>query len=215
MNEAIRFEGRDAGQRLAQLGLEEERLLDAVRQGYVAFISCTQNHPPLIRGIWAWGETVRALRDYVLPLGWTRSDENNYSVVVEPSGRIAIAVATGDDGTGRTECTPSTKASKGPSTADAVITNRQMSLFTEPESDPSPASVSEQVDERVTWILLVCRSQDEVRCELSLPLSMGVDGKIDGWSERILLGPLPLGGDLVEVVPPTVPDITVNVQRLT
>ena len=42
---------------------------------------------------------------------------------------------------------------------------------------------------------------------------MAQDGHIDGWSERILLGSVPLDGDLVEVVPPTSPDITIDVKH--
>ncbi len=65
----------------------------------------------------------------------------------------------------------------------------------------------------MTWVLLIHRAADEVRCELSLPFSMALDGHIDGWCERILLGSIPIDGDLVEVEPPTQPDINVEVKR--
>ena len=199
--------------RLAERGLEEGPLLDAIRQGYVAFISCTDNHPPFSKGLIAWAETVRALRDYLVPAGWRRSDQKNYSMVVEPAGRLAIVVATGDDGTGRSETTPSTKAPKGPSTIDAVVINRQLSLFVEPELVLSGELPSEDNDDRETWFLLVHRSQGQVRCELSLPLSMGPDGYINGWKERIILGPITLDGDVFDVNPPAVPDITIPIER--
>jgi len=214
VNVVLRVEPWDVQARLAQLGLEEEPLRDVVRRGYLAFITCTANHPPLIPGIWAWGETVRALREYVLPIGWRRSDENQYSVVIDPKGRIAIAVATGDEGTGRRDLLPSTKAPKGPSTIGAVNANQlQLSLFSEPPSIPAPVDSADDNDERVTWLLLIHRVSAEVRCELSLPFSMGADGRIDGWQERIILGSVPLDGDLVEIVPPPQPDITIDVKR--
>lgn len=94
MTAILRVEAWDVHGRLSDLGVTEQALSDAVRRGYLAYSNCTANHPPLIPGIWAWGETVRALREYLLPLGWTRSDEDNYSLVINPSGEIAIAVAT-------------------------------------------------------------------------------------------------------------------------
>jgi|CXWL01.1.fsa_nt_gi hypothetical protein len=216
MEVVMRGEPSDVRARLADLGLEEEPLRDVVRQGYLAFANCTENHPPLIPGILAWGETIRALREYLLPIGWTRSDENNYSVVIDPTGRIAIAVATGDDGTGQAGATPSTKAPKGPSTSAAVNVN-QLELdfrieLTALEARTNPVEQSEA--RIVTWLLLMRRAPGEVRCELSLPSSMKADGHIDGWRERILLGSIPLDGDMVEVVPPpAVPDITIDVRR--
>ncbi|MGH8570600.1 MAG: hypothetical protein ACREXU_21995, partial [Gammaproteobacteria bacterium] len=81
MTAILRVEGRDVHGRLSDLGMTEQGLSDAVRRGNLAYSNRTANHPPLIPGIWAWGETVRALREYLLPLGWTRSDEDNYSLV--------------------------------------------------------------------------------------------------------------------------------------
>ncbi|ULA59814.1 MAG: hypothetical protein LZF60_160144 [Nitrospira sp.] len=203
----------DVHARLLTLNLEEAHLLDAVHQGYVAFISCTENHPPVTRGVWSWGETVRALRDRLLPQGWTRSDNKNYSTVIHPSGRLAIAVATGDEGTGCPEVQPSTKSPKGSSTLDAVSINQQLNLFMAEASSPTLQQIEEQLDEKATWILLVHRSAAEVRCELSLPSSMGPGGFINGWQERILLRSIPLDDVVVEVEPSTGPEIHIDVLR--
>jgi len=211
---ALRDEPFDIRRRLGELGLEQEALLDVARRGYLAFITCTANHPPFIPGIWAWGETVRALREYLLPKGWNRSDEDNYSVVMNASRSLAIAVATGDEGTGKRDSTPSTKAAKGPSTFAAVLANQeQLSLFSEPLPFTSLPRWAEQSGERVTWILLIHRARDELRCELSLPFSIGSGGRIDGWQERILLGSVGLDPELKDIVPPPQPDITVEVKR--
>lgn len=75
-------------------------MLAAVMQGYLARNDCTANHPPLYPSFVAWGETVRALREHLAPTGWERNDAKNYSRTVHPNGRIAIAVATGDEATG-------------------------------------------------------------------------------------------------------------------
>lgn len=200
--------------RLAQLGLEEDRVTDIVRRGYIAFASCTPNDPPLYPGFSAWAAMVRGLREYLLP-AWSRCDENNYSLVVNPSGTMAIAVATGDDATGRVDCSPTTKSSKGPSTADAVSSNQmQLELPYVFDAAPTAADDGASDEKRMTWILLVHRARDEVRCELSLPTSMGTDGRVDGWRERIILKAIPTDPEVIEITPPKpLPDISVDVKR--
>lgn len=210
------FQPHAVDDRLSQLGLKAERLGETVRRGYVAFISCTPNDPPLFPGFSAWAMMVRGLREYLLPEGWERSDENNYSLVINGTGTVAIAVATGDAATGRADEQPTTKSSKGPSTAEAVTSNQlTLDLIFPPVNLPQAARPSAQ-DQRTTWILLVHRSQGEVRCELSLPTSMGPDGRVDGWQERIILGSIQTDPDVLEVAPPTPPqqpDIDVAVKR--
>ncbi len=208
-------EPNDVASCLAQLGLEESKLSEVVKRGYLAFASCTANDPPLYPGFNAWAVTVRALREYLLPAGWERSNENNYSLVINPTGTVAIAVATGDEGTGRSTAAPMTRSSKGPSTAEAVTSNQlQLDLIFPPVTVPPLPAVDDA--QRMTWILLVHRGQGEVRCELSLPTSMGPDGRVDGWQERIILGAIPTDPDIVEIVPPSPPDqpdINVDVKR--
>lgn len=201
--------------RLAQLGLEEGRLAAIVRRGYLAFASCTPNDPPLYPGFSAWAAMVRGLREYLLP-EWTRCDENNYSLVINPGGTMAIAVATGDDATGRFDFSPTTKSSKGPSTIDAVASNQmQLELPYVFDAAPVPAVDDSLEEKRMTWILLVHRARGEVRCELSLPTSMGSDGRVDGWRERIILKSIPTDTEFVEITPPQPlqPDISVDVKR--
>lgn len=205
----------DVNARLAELGLEETRLSEIVRRGYVAFASCTPNDPPFYPGISAWATMVRSLREYLLP-EWERSDENNYSLVINPAGNVAIAVATGDEATGQPGAIPTTKASKGPSTVGAVASNQmQLELpyvFPPIVALTHPASANEL---RMTWILLVHRAQGEIRCELSLPTSMGSDGRVDGWRERIIMNAILTDPEVLEITPPQPPqpDITVDVKR--
>lgn len=203
--------------RLAELGLDPEALAQVVRRGYVAFTMCTVNDPPLFPGFSAWAQTVRALREYLVPQGWRRCDENNYSLVISPTEDMAIAVATGDDGTGRIDAVPTTKSSKGPSTADAVVANQaQLTLeFEVPEESAVDELADEEVEDRMTWLLLVHRADGELRSELSLPLSMGTDGRIESWQERIVLGAIPTDPTEIDIIPPgpVLPDIEVDVKR--
>ena len=198
----------DVDARLQDLGLERDPIVDVVKQGYFAYISSTDNHPPLYPGFVAWAEMVKGLREYLLPKQWTRCDKNNYSRVVNPNGTVSIAVATGDPGTGQAHSNPTTNAPKGPSTVEAVSLNLD---FFKPE--PNATANSSEDDELLTWILLVHRISANVLCELSLPLSMGDDGRVDLWRERLIIGSIPLDPDPVKMTPPSLPDIDVDVKR--
>ena len=193
---------------LSSLGLTPALLFEAVIAGLLARDACTANDPPFLPGIYQWGKTVRALREALAPLGWSRSDEGNFCTVVEPGGSFAIAVASGSEETGRVGGEmPTTKRRKGPSTADAVHANAQLYLFEEfaPAVSPEP--------DRATWVLLFHSDAAEIWAELSLPDSIGDDGHIDGWRERIILGSRPLDDEIVPVAPDFGPDPTIDVRR--
>lgn len=218
MPASVRTELWEVVSRLNELGLKVGLLQDAVRRGYVASASCTENHPPLVRGILGWGEVVCALREYLIPLNWSASDESNYSVVINPTGRIAIAVATGDEGTGNPKAFPSTKSLKGPNTAAAVTLNQQqltLDLFDNTArlrvAEPRP----EPAEGRKTYLLLVYRGENELRCELSLPDQITEEGRVNGWSERIILDPISLDGEPLELTPSPQPDLDIDVKRRT
>lgn len=196
---------------LSRLGLAEEVLVAAAMQGYLARTDCTANHPPLFPSFVAWGETVRALREQLAPMGWVRSDERNYSRTIHPEGHIAIAVATGNEATGLATESPATKSVKGPSTIDALEVNRHQDWL--PGLEPVATTSEEQENQPSTWLLLVHHAGNEVRSELSLPLDVGLDGRISVWRERILLRPIPLEPEVVDVTPPQQPDIEVVVRR--
>lgn len=193
---------------LGGLGLTREPLLEAVIAGLLARDACTSNDPPFLPGIYQWGRTVRALREGLAPLGWSRSDEGNFCTAVEPDGRFAIAVASGCGYTGQAGPEmPTTKRRKGPSTADAVHANAQLYLFEE----FAPAATRKP--DRVTWVLSFHSDGEEIRAELSLPDSIGDDGHIDGWRERIILGSQPLDDDTATAAPDFGPDPTIDVRR--
>jgi len=196
--------------RLAQLGLVESDLRDPVHQGMLVLAECTPNDPPLIPGITAWGRVVRTLREGLIPKGWARSDEGNYSLVINPHGTMAIATATGDEHTGDPFANAATKSSKGPRTQSAIeVNSQQLILF--PDLEPLPTyDVG-----RATWILLqhFDNLRKEVRIELSLPISYG--GRVDGWAERIILEALPFDTTTNINIPmlPDLPDIEVPLRR--
>lgn len=213
MPQVIRFENSDVTSRLIQLGLDHMDVQEPVMQGMLARSESTLNDPPLFAGFAAWARTVRVLREKLIPKHWTRSDEGNYPLVVNPSGNLAIAVATGDEGTGDPTANPMTKSPKGPRTQSAIEVNQyQSSLF---DAFPEFEIPETPHNDRVTWILLqhYDQSKKEVRFELSLPSSYS--GKVDGWSERIILTALPFDPTTAIPVPvlPSLPDIDVPLRR--
>jgi hypothetical protein len=57
--------------------------------------------------------------------------------------------------------------------------------------NPAPIVASTKVTGRATWLFLIYRDTKfgEMRYELSLPTSMGEDGHVDDWAERIIFPP--------------------------
>lgn len=194
--------------RLAELGVPSEALQESLLEGAMARDRCTPSHPPTFPGLLAWGETVRALRDRLAPLGWRRNDAGGLSTVVDAAGQVAIAVATGDEATGNESVPPSTKYTKGPSTQLMIEGNQGVLEFMREESSSEPPR-------RVTWLLLFRRIDNEIKAELSLPVNIGLDGRVDAWQERIILPSVRLdvvnlpGVDVVES-----PEIVVEVNRI-
>jgi len=216
MEALLYAEPYEVDNKLAELGLTRESLRKVVGFGFLAWTNCSENHPPLFAPIAAWAETVRALREYTITLGWKRCDANNYSRVIDPTGRIAIAVATGDEVTGCQcpERAPSTKTPKGPNTAEAVALNQfQFDLF--PTLMPNRSSTATFMGrgDLATWILLIYRAHNEIRSELSLPSSIGNDDRVNGWRERILLPPILRDSASIDIAPPSQPDLDVEVKR--
>jgi len=205
-------ESRD---RLAELGLDAVTFLQAIQRGQAIAAGYTPNHPAICRGISQWGEIVAALREQLLPRGWTRMDEDNLPLTVNPTRTIAISVSTGDEATGIADATPSTKSTKGPRTANAVIVNAlQLSLFGNVPLKPAELKRSNGV---MTWILLFHRdvTAQETRFELSRPVKMDSDGHVDVWAERIIFAASPFGTDTLPlpVDLPKSPEIVPEVKR--
>jgi hypothetical protein len=186
MQPNIKTSPREVTDALSVLGLTNEILLDAILRGENSRDNCTINDPPSAPGFYSWAGTVRALRDILVPLGWSKNDDVNYSRVVNGDLNIAIAVVTGDEGTGNKYLNPKTKYPKGPATQAAVSCN-QGNLFGTTET-PEPEVEAE--NGWTTWMLLRKRTGDTVYAELSLASLMSKDGQVERWETRIILEPM-------------------------
>lgn len=178
---------------LRDLGITEQVIADAVLEGESERDFCSPHHPKTMPGFVSWGSTIRALRDALVVYGWTAREDRNYPTVVNPTGTLAIAVATGDEGTGLPGMFPNVKSSKGSVTKNVVLIN-QLKLF--PDFAISKGS---DRGECLTWLLLRRRDRNRVYFELSLPASMN-DGFIVEWETRILFEPRDIDGDGVYVI---------------
>jgi hypothetical protein len=198
---------------LADLGLTHDILREAIEQGEIARASCTANDPPCVPGIYSWGSTVRSLRDILIPkpYEWTKTDDGNFSTVINPDGSFQIAVLTGDLGTGLADHNPTSKYPKGPMIQDAVKANQQLLLFPAAQKAAEEAAAKQEAAEnRIMWILLKRRSGDLVYAELSLPKAISKSGFVESWQVRIILNPVEVepiavldddaAGEAIEVV---------------
>jgi len=200
--------------RLSLLGLEEEPIRAAIARGGRAVDVCTANHPKMFPPIAAWAETVCAVREYGAILGWSNCDDNNYSICLSRDGQCAIAVATGNEATGIVSAQPATRAAKGRSTLEAVLVNQaNFDLFPDEKKKAQSEERRRHEDKRANWILLIHRASNEIRAELSQPVSIGVDGRVNDWRERIVLGSIPLDPVPVSVSQPPQPDLDIQVRR--
>jgi hypothetical protein len=182
--------------RLLELGLTEELVREMVEYGLGARSACTALHPPSYPGYSQWAETHYAARLRLVPRGWTADDSRNFSRTVNPDGRMAFTVSTGDENTGKPGLPqPCTKHPRGSETDLAIEMNKQMSLFDAPID--VEAELSTVRPRRQTWTLLIATTPDEVRFELSLGDDQDASGRITSWSERILFPPLEIDQSII------------------
>ena len=180
--------GDDINSQLAKLGLTLKEISKSRGLAQVDVDQCTDLDPLGFRGTIRTGRTMRYLREELVVRGWRPDNSGNQSSVVSPDGRIAIVCTSGDPATGLLGCNPKSKYPKGEVTQRRVRKNLQLSLF-EPIEDESSAVVD---DERTTWVMLQHPAGESVRAEISCPSGFDECGRIDEWSERIVLPELPV-----------------------
>jgi hypothetical protein len=158
---------------LAALGLSRKPTIRAVKQGELHRRLATPLDPPSAAGTFAWIFTLRGLSEEYVPKGWRRSDKG-LSTIMNPNGTVAIAVVSGDEGTGLVDGEPASRYSRGPATIEVIMENGQGALF--------------DIDPLVTWFLLINSGSDGVYAELSQPEAVDSTGRVSEWKTRIVLG---------------------------
>ena len=187
--------GGDKESLLAAIGITEAECLDALAAGDSAAAACTLNHPPMASGFYRFAETVASLALQKGAEGWTRHDYKNFSTVVSPSGLFAIAVASGDAGTGDLSASVTTRSPKGVTTEEAIDVNLTLPFDERciaenrklKEQPPAAAKV-----QPTTFFLLHDRRDGVRYAELSRPQSIDERGYVTKWLPRIPLMATPL-----------------------
>lgn len=197
MDAKIISQKADVVTELELLGVPENALREAIEASERLRQGMNPNHPPMAHGFIPWSELVCALRDQLLPLGWRKSDEGNLPRVIHPNGKLAIAVLTGDECTGRNEEALRSKYPRGPRTRALIHENAQQlelgDLGYMAKVLPLPES------NILLWYLMIRRIGDGVWFELSLPYSIGNDGHVAGWKKRIFFEPVVFEVDRVDL----------------
>ncbi len=211
------YKGWAAIERLEEWGLlPTEGVLQALQLAQGDRLACTEFDPPAFAGQTRSARAVRYLRETYAGSGWHKSDRSNYSLLVRDDGKVAIQVATGNDAVGDSdvESGPRLAHPKGPKTGESVQRNQfkqivgQINLLTgEAEGLRPNEEVMNTEDGPTTLILVLCERQGHLHCEISLPVNFA-EGQVLGWSERMILDPIPFDSDELGLLGPTQPGPT-------
>ena len=184
------YEGIAAEQRLKQLGLDAEGFALSVEKGEYARAEATDNDPLGAAGYDAYRYRIRALREYFCPRGWHKHVEDGLEMIVADEGARAVITRAGDSGVGDSKAFPQPQRAVGESTESAVNTGK---LAFDPSWFNKPTEATKK--EMDVYMLLVHRSGDIVKSELSLPTKVDERGRVEGWEERIILSVLDLNSE--------------------
>ena len=200
---------------LHELGhkVTDEMMRNAVRVGYEHMLTCTLFDAPSGAGFIQWDKTVATLREAFCGIGWRINNEGGYATVVDPTGKWAIAVASGDARTGlEGSPAPVTKWPKGSQTALRIHEN-QMCLGDLDEA--FPRVLAGVPDESLTWMLLYHndRQANEVRMELSLPDGMDSSRRVSSWKRRHILAAFTVERPVFDAAPEVDLEVEVPVER--
>ena len=199
---------------LETIGITTKQIQEIVSKGQMIRNTVTLNHPKTAAGTFAYHEMVKAIRDALLPLGWTRQTVNNCELTAHPVKNINISVSGGDEQTGNQYGIPETKNPKGSQTELLVVENaNQYDMFT-PSNELAPDNFNTIICQN--WILLYHHDnrKNEVRIELSLPISIGRSGKINGWHLRLIIEPIQLSPEEITIYKPDyAPEPEIKIER--
>ena len=195
---------------LDRLGVPLQVLQEAVQAGYVSRISCTTNDAPSASGFYQWNGTLRNLREKMVSAGWQRNNTSNWPTIVHPEKLLAIAVSSGNENTGRVNGVLSTKNAKGIRTVTAVSINANQLWL--PGFEFMQLEQGAQIS-YPTWFLLFYADEKELRAELSLPVKVDSEGRVNSWRERIILPVLSLEPEIKISEPDFGPDVDIKITR--
>lgn len=176
----------EVAQRLASLEMPMEILTTAVQRGHLDRRLATRNDFP---GRGEYDAASRALRTICeegvrSEGGWHRSTYLGIPVAYNYWETVAVSVTSGDENVGQAEAEddPRVRPVKGPNTSRA----------TKPRLQLTPGDPTAGDDGVSFWYLLTYADDERVWAELSNPDVPELEGSVDRWRERIILGEVDL-----------------------
>jgi hypothetical protein len=181
--------GRDATQRLGQLGLTEAALRRPLEIARADALLCTELDAPGAPWYVFWSRANRYIREHLIPLGWGWSNRDSVLRTVHPEGEFAFTAMSGAGQVGIPDGMPRTKNPKG--AAIATIVRYNFAKFGGPRNSqvipglemPEPRFPSDMLP---TWFLLYKWTADGIMLELSFPSDM-VGSAVNKWREHIVI----------------------------
>ena len=179
----LRRELPDVEQRLRELGLDREGLIDVVRASVAFRAGCTDNDPANAGGWEAYRGAVRRSREIYRTQGWEKERRDNVELIRHPGLKLRVGYLATCAHTCDPIVQPSNRYPKGPAQQRAASANGQMDLFPDTLEDAD----GEPHDGSSTWLLCVHDDgMGRVMAELSRPIAF--DGNhVSAFSERIFL----------------------------
>ncbi|HFQ9384675.1 TPA: hypothetical protein ACHTGR_005046 [Serratia marcescens subsp. marcescens ATCC 13880] len=212
----------DSVVRLAQLGIDEQDIHNAITSALYERRRTSKLHPVIDGGFRFWSQLVAALRGELIAkdLGWSSSRQNRMELVHNSKLGINLVITAGDKDTGKPDGWPKTKNAKGEATMSIVNSNSEtLDLFPIEPSLFSTDGLQPAADTTQNYIVLYYydSGNKEVRCEVSLPIGMAVVNgfaKVNSWAERIVLAPIPFDGGEIILDEDFIEEIDIDVVRI-
>jgi hypothetical protein len=181
----------EVGNRLEELHLTREQILDVVDAMVSAKADCTPNDPAGAPGWSAWRMGVRRLREVVgTQDGWEKDEVDQIPGVINKELGIRLTVANTDDATGLKleDRRPQNWSRKGAAT-DRIMQVNQGSFMGALEESLKVVQLKPTPKEYrpiVTWYICTYCEGDEFRAELSCPAGLD-NGYFTDFIERIVI----------------------------
>lgn len=165
--------------RLAELGVFKEDLIQVIQAAVGARGNATPLHPKSAPGMLAYIEGTYRLRSELLSKGWVPYvSRDNIESVFNETTNVKIVYQNAELA-GHPSADPIPSSKKGAGSARAVAWG-QGELFPELDGQVPPEMLA------AVWYLFVQANGLDVRAELSCPISVQAD-RFQGFRERILL----------------------------
>jgi len=189
-NELVDLPPEIAVERL--LGIAASDLRATAMQCFRMAASAGPLQPKGSSGTLAWIYGIEAFRTQMIPKGWTPSDPSNQPRIVSPDSKHAVTVVCGDLNTGNPHGKPLTRNKRGNRTTRSVHYKVSQGELFPVERNIRQDFLSDSPTEQILWIFLFYVDVENrvVRYELSRPINMGQNDKVDGWEPRFIMPPL-------------------------